>query len=240
MNKTNTHKPIPHDAVVRRLYAVGTWKLDSAAHFGGDETGIADMCLLLDHNGNLFIPAASIAGAARNYLARNRLNWEKYSHPDGIKKEPKVLKRLFGGADSDDTMSALIVADAKCETKDANTFIRDGVRIERKPGIAADGAKFDVEVVERGTEFQLKFQCIIREADNTRRLTKMFLAMLYGFQEGEIQLGARTRRGYGQGKVKSWDVYDLRMNNPQHVLAWLQDKPESIKGCQLKPRFSLN
>ena len=133
-------------------------------------------------------------------------------------------------------MSALIVADAKCKTKNANTFIRDGVRMERKPGIPADGAKFDVEVLERGTEFLLNFECIIREADNTLGLTELFLAMLYGFQQGDIQLGARTRRGYGRGKVKSWDVYDLRMNNPQHVLAWLQDKPESIKSCHLKPR----
>ena len=97
MTNTKSKKPIADDSVVRRLYARGMWRLKSVAHFGGDETGIADMCLLRDHNGNPFIPAASIAGAARSYLARNRLNWKKYSHPDGIKKEQKVLKRLFGG-----------------------------------------------------------------------------------------------------------------------------------------------
>ena len=236
MNNTNTHKSIPQDAVVRRLYARGTWKLDSAAHFGGEESGIADMCLLRDHSGNPFIPAASIAGAARNYLARKKMIWMEYSQPNSINQEPELLIRLFGGSQETDAMSTLIVADAKCMSEDVNTYIRDGVRIVRESGTAADGAKYDVEVVERGTEFQFKFQCIIREVDNTLELTELFLAMLYGFQQGDIQLGARTRRGYGQGKVKSWDVYDLRMNNPQHVLAWLQDKPESIKKRHLKPR----
>ena len=36
------------DVVARRLYARGKWKLESVAHFGGEETGVADMCLLQD------------------------------------------------------------------------------------------------------------------------------------------------------------------------------------------------
>ena len=140
-NTPTTSKSATDDVVVRRFYAQGIWKLKSAAHFGGDETGIADMCLLKDADGKPFIPGASIAGAARSYLARNQLNWEEFSHPDGIKKEPKVLKRLFGGADSDDTMSALIVADAVCASKEAKTFIRDGVRVQAESGSAAEGAK---------------------------------------------------------------------------------------------------
>ena len=218
---TNTTKDIPEDAIKTRLYAKGTWKLESVAHFGGDETGIADMCLLRDPDGNPFIPAASIAGAARSYLASTRLNWKDYSHPNGIKKEPEELRKFFGGAGKDDTMSALIVADAKCVTKDAKTFIRDGVRIERKPSIAADGAKYDVEVVERKTEFQLEFVCIIRKGDCKSEYKKLFLALLHGFENEDIRLGARTRRGYGRGRVNNWDIRDLKMKKPQHVLAWL-------------------
>ncbi len=218
---THTTKPIPDDAVKTRLYAKGTWKLESVAHFGGDETGIADMCLLRDPDGNPFIPAASIAGAARSYLASTRLNWKEYSHRDGIRKEPEELREFFGGAGKDDTMSALIVADAKCVTKDAKTFIRDRVRIERKPGIAADGAKYDVEVVERKTEFQLEFVCIIREGDCESEYEELFLALLHGFESEDIRLGARTRRGYGRGRVDNWDIRDLKMNEPHHVLTWL-------------------
>ena len=236
MTNTKSKESIADDAVVRRLYARGTWKLRSAAHFGGDETGIADMCLLKEAGGKPFIPGASIAGAARSYLARKLMSWENYSHDDDIKKEPTILRRLFGGADTDDTMSALIVADAECLTKDVNTFIRDGVRIVAGSGTAAEGAKFDVEVLERGTEFKLNFECIIRKRDNNPGLTELFLGLLYGFEQEEIYLGARTRRGYGRGKVDSWEIYDLQMDNPQHVWAWLQNKPESQNKPSLKPR----
>ena len=220
MTNTTT-EPISNDAVVRRLYAQGIWKLKSAAHFGGDETGIADMCLLKDAKGNPFIPGASIAGAARSYLAKMLLPWEQYSDSTGIDKEPDELRKLFGGAGTDDTMSALIVADAKCLTKDDNTFIRDGVRIVPKSGTAADGAKYDIEVVERETEFLLEFICIIRKDDDQSKFEELFKTILHGFEKEGIRLGARTRRGYGRGQVDNWDIRDLRMGNPQYVMAWL-------------------
>ena len=243
MTNTKSKKPIADDTVVRRLYARGMWKLDSVAHFGGDETNIADMCLLHDAKDKPFIPGASIAGAARSLLARQRLAWAQYSHKNGINNEPRELKNFFGGSENADTvedsdpMSALIVADAVCVSKEAKTFIRDGVRVDAESGSAAEGAKFDVEVLERGTEFLLNFQCIIREGDDNVGLTNLFLAMLYGFKKGDIQLGARTRRGYGRGKVEDWAIYDLNMKEPQDVIAWLQDKPCSQpKSCKLKPR----
>ena len=236
MTNTKSQKDIAHDTVVRRLYAQGKWKLKSAAHFGGDETGIADMCLLRDAKGNPFIPGASIAGTARNYLARKRMSWENYSHDDGIKKEPTILRRLFGGADTKDTMSALIVADAVCMSDEAKTIIRDGVRVVAETGTAAEGAKFDVEVLERDTEFLLNFECIIREGDNNAELTELFLALLHAFQKGDIQLGARTRRGYGRGKVDCWNIYDLQMNTPEDVLAWLNGNPSLRPKSRLVPR----
>ena len=216
-NKTN-QKP---DAVVRRLYAQGTWKLESVAHFGGDETDVADMCLLKNADGNPFIPGASIAGAGRSFLAQQTQPWIDYK--DG--KENPELKKLFGGANKDDPMSALIVADAECASEKVNTFIRDGVRIEAKRGTAADKAKFDIEVVERGTAFKLEFVCIIRKGDCQSEYKKLFLALLHAFKQGNIRLGARTRRGYGRGKVASWKIRDLKMNDPEDVMAWLCDNP---------------
>ena len=233
-NKPN-QKP---DAVVRRLYARGNWKLKSVAHFGGDETGIADMCLLKDADGRPFIPGASIAGASRSYLAKQLMTWAQYSDPKGIDREPKELKKLFGGAGNDDTMSALIIADATCVSEPVNTFIRDGVRIVAKSGTAAEGAKYDIEVVERGTEFKLEFVCIIREGDCESEFEKLFLALLHGFEKEGIRLGARTRRGYGRGRVDSWDIRDLKMCKPKHVMAWLSgDVWQNNQGkTQLTPR----
>ena len=226
---TNPTNPIDADAVVRRLYARGNWKLESVAHFGGDETGAADMCLLRDADGQPFIQGASITGAARSFLARQSQSWMTYK--DG--KENQDLKDFFGGADQNDTMSTLIVADAHCVCEQARTFIRDGVRVDTKSGSAADKAKFDVEVVERDTEFELALECIIREADNSDTIESLFLALLHALQQGEIRLGARTRRGYGRGKVASWEIHDLQMSDSEDVIAWLRDAPES------RPKSSL-
>ena len=235
MENTKTEISVDNDAVVRRLYAQGTWKLDSVAHFGGDETGIADMCLLRDADGHPFIPAASIAGAARSFLAQQILPWEKYQKGD----ESQMLKQLFGGAGKEDTMSALIVADATC--KNSQTSIRDGVRVDTCSGSAAEKAKFDVEVVERGTEFELCLECVIRDGDDNSEddnseLEKLFLALLHGFKAGDIRLGARTRRGYGRGKVACWKIRDLLMNYPEDVMAWLRDKVWCRPASKLTPQ----
>ena len=227
--KTTTSEGKDKDIIVRRLYARGKWKLNSVAHFGGDETGIADMCLLRDAEGYPFIPGASIAGAARSFLAQQSLPWVEYQKRD----EGKILKQLFGGAGKNDNMSALIVADATC--KNSQTSIRDGVRVDTCSGSAAEGAKFDVEVVERGTEFELCLACVIREGDKNKKLEKLFLALLHGFKAGEIRLGARTRRGYGRGKVASWKIRDLKMNDPEDVMAWLRDKVWSRPPSNLTP-----
>ena len=222
------------DAVTRRLYARGKWKLESVAHFGGDESGVADMCLLQDAKGNPCIPGASIAGAARSFLAQQSQPWMDYIQ----KKESQELKKFFGGADENDTMSALIVADACCVSEKVVTSVRDGVRVDTRSGSAADKAKFDVEVLERGTEFQLALECIIRDGDNETELEELFLGLLHAFQEGDIRLGARTRRGYGRGRVESWDIHDLRMNKAEDVVAWLRDDVcKGVEGtCTLKPR----
>ena len=235
MVNTTTAESMDDFPIVRRLYARGKWKLESVAHFGGDETSVADMSLLQDENEKPFIPGASIAGAARSFLARQTQPWNKYRKGH----EDLTLKRLFGGdmrqqrqqsEKDNDNMSALIVADAHCEQ--ASTSIRDGVRVDTRFGSAAAGAKFDVEVVERETEFELNLECVIRRGDNSDTLADMFLNLLQAFQHGGIRLGARTRRGYGHGKVESWKVRDLLMNDPEDVKAWLN---RDIWSCAEKP-----
>ena len=127
-------------------------------------------------------------------------------------------------------MSALIVDDAVC-ISEAKTSVRDGVSIEHASGIAVTGAKFDVEVVERGTAFELNLECIIRQGDDPLgledgkkkpNLEELFLALLHAFAQGDIHLGARTRRGYGRGKVDSWEIRDLQMKDQADVMAWLR------------------
>ena len=221
MTTSKSHSSLAKDVVVRRLYARGRWTLNSAAHFGGEDVGVADMCLVRDADGCPFIPAASIAGAARSFLAREILPWSDYKK--GSTSESKALRRLFGGAGTNDNMSALMVADVHC--RNLKMSIRDGVRVDPESGAAASKAKFDIEVIERGAEFELCFECVIRKGDPSSHMIDLFAALLHGFEVGDIRLGARTRRGYGRGVVASWEMRDLSMCNQDDVIAWLRGDP---------------
>ena len=91
----------------------------------------------------------------------------------------------------------------------------------------------------------MNLECIIRQVDDQLglkdgkkkpNLEELFLALLHAFEQGEIRLGARTRRGYGRGKVESWEIRGLQMNNPEDVMSWLRDNPWSRDPSSLETR----
>ena len=65
---------LKEDTVVRRLYASGTWKLDSAAHFGSGDTGIADMSLLRDVDRKPFIFRGHLSLVHREAFSRDSVS----------------------------------------------------------------------------------------------------------------------------------------------------------------------
>ncbi|MCL4544240.1 MAG: RAMP superfamily CRISPR-associated protein [Chloroflexi bacterium] len=208
--------PLPASAVTERIVAAGILGLISAAHLGGGEGDSTDAQLLRDGNGALFIPGSSLAGAMRSFLRERQTS-------------PVVLAWLFGGAerDSGDTgaLSTLIVDDAYLvEGKPATTTVRDGVRIALGTGTAADSGKFDYEVIEPPTAFQLRFELVLRRQHEERatELARLFNALLDAFSGGDLPLGAHTRRGLGRCRVEDWRVAERRFAELSDVVAWLQ------------------
>lgn len=210
-------------AVVRRLYAKGEFVLDTAAHFGGGDDSLADMTLLRAPDGTPFIPGPSIAGAAQAFLAGRLLPWADYLQG---RETWRQKLHLFGydvlGPQSGrvTTMSPLFVSDAH-PVNGAATAIRDGVRLDRPGGVAADQAKFDYEVVEAGSRFLLELECVIRDSDPRDALPSQFAWLLAALRDGEILLGKRTARGLGRGRVAEWQAVNLDMARQDHVLLWL-------------------
>ncbi len=227
--------------VIGRVIARGTLRLESAAHFGGDEGDETDMTLVRGADGALVIPGASIAGACRGYLAHCLLGARAFGYLSPRDESPPSQQRaeerrlwaqeaqvglidLFGGIDDNGNQSALLVADAYASHE--TTGIRDGVAITGATGQAADTAKYDAEVIEPGGEFLLCFELVIRQihADEGKvdLLKRLLNLVLEAFERGELRLGARTRRGLGRGRVDVWQVQDLRFGDPQDVLRWLR------------------
>jgi CRISPR/Cas system CSM-associated protein Csm3 (group 7 of RAMP superfamily) len=214
-----------------RWIAEGTWITTSALHCGeqnGLDFSSRDMPVTRSAAGRFFIPAASLAGAARNYAGRRLMSQTDYEQSDiEIQEpfgEPAVLRNLFGSRM--EYASALVVSDGELEG-DARVALRDGVRIDGKTGLAHvsedGGSKYDCEVVPAGTRFRLRFELRpaseFGEAERKDLLTAFGL-VLQGFAKGDICLGARTRRGYGAGSVESWDI--RRVETPVEYIAWLK------------------
>jgi CRISPR/Cas system CSM-associated protein Csm3 (group 7 of RAMP superfamily) len=220
------------DHIIERWVAEGEWIARSALHTGGDPTGsTVDMALLRSASGEFLIPGASLAGAARNYLARLTATEAEYRAGG----ESPVLAALFGApmAGSQPAYASLLVSADAPAVGVNSAVVRENNKIEPESGIAADEAKFNLEVLPAGARFRVRlgltiYQELPGKVDRAAVLS-YFRALLEGFQRGEIRLGARTRKGFGEGAVAQWDLRRMDMSNRAHVVAWLRQSPKQVE-----------
>ena len=215
--------------IVKRVVISGKLELLTPTQIGsGEPVGPTDMTLLRDPltATKALLPGASIAGALRNYLREREHGYGKAVPDDKAQDSPVV--RLFGGRRGDDegAQSLLVVDDALSE--EAQVEIRDGVRIEPETGTAAKGAKFDMELLQAGTTFDLRFELLIPK-DQTEELKPALARALQGFERGEIALGARKRRGFGRCKVTEWNVVTYDLTTVEGLRAWLDQDETSVQ-----------
>jgi len=220
--------------ITERISINGELVLTTPTHFGNGRVrgdALVDMSLLLDDAegvGRALIPGATITGALRNYL-------REQIHGYAEKESRQVatgISHLFGppsaALDKDKgtgkilqwDQSLLIVDDALARSQDLT--LRDGVAINAKTGTAEDSAKFDVELLEAGAIFDLHFDLLLTEQQRAEQLLPYVAAALQGLESGEIRLGLRKRRGYGQCCVKRWTVSRYDLTNPADLCEWLE------------------
>lgn len=218
--------------IVERIHIQGKLVLETPAHFGsgmvrGDS--LVDMSLLLDDAeggpSTALLPGTTIAGALRNYL-RERL--QGYGVAESDEDFDRPIAWLFGPnrhSDSSADQSLLIVDDAFAQQPERT--LRDGVRIDETSGLAYEddrgGAKFDVELLEAGTTFDLHIELLITKGHENNPLVPYLVTALQGFENGEIRLGLRKRRGYGQCRISEWQVDRFKMRAPKELCRWLEE-----------------
>jgi CRISPR/Cas system CSM-associated protein Csm3 (group 7 of RAMP superfamily) len=201
----------------------GELVLQTPTHLGnGDSETVVDLPVLLDEaTGRVLLPGTSIAGALRSYLRERHSGY-------GMKQSTKAIDALFGGDKSDDdgNQSCLIVDDALGDYP--RIELRDGVRIDAKTrtakverrGERTRGYKFDIQLLEAGTKFDLRFELLIPDKD-AQELKQTLAVALDGLARGEIMLGMRKRRGFGRCKVQDWRVEQYDLRETTGLLAWL-------------------
>jgi len=226
-----------------RVVVEGELVLQTPAHFGnGDGDYLTDMPLLLDplDGRTPLLTGASIAGALRSNL-RARQKGHNYPLPKAentaaVKQEREsAAVKLFGGfkGDDDGEQSPLIIDDAF--GRNYGIELRDGVRISPESRTAANDAKFDLQLWEAGTAFDLRFELVICEQQTATETTtheqelKQALATaLNGLTDGEVTLGARKRCGYGRVNVTQWRVREYDLTKVKDLSDWIEHGNEPL------------
>lgn len=208
--------------IVSRIVVECDLVLKTPAHFGNGNRDdvLTDMPLLVDSldEKTPLLTGASIAGALRSYLREC---------------ENKTLSTLlFGSAKSDDNagdtgeQSPLIIEDSL--GKNFGFEIRDGVTIEPKSRTAKDDHLFNTQFWQAGTIFPLRFELLIRETDNAQKLKQALAITLQALSQGNITLGSRKRRGFGNVAIKEFLIKEYDLRTPTGLCDWIKKGSEKL------------
>jgi len=211
--------------IIERIIIQGDLILDAPVHLGnGEGDGPVDMPLILDPlEEYALLTGASLAGALRSYLRERE-------HGYGQAGDKNSLSALLFGwqLDDDGEQSLLVIHDSLGEKPKIE--IRDGVAINPGTHTAEDEKKFDFELIEADSHFPLRFELQVRQ-DRKEKLLKAMAIALQGLERGEIRLGSRKRRGFGQCRVSEWSVCRYDLSKSGDLIGWLNNyKSNEIKG----------
>lgn len=193
------------------LLLKGEIELVSPAIIGSGNSDTADLEVVKDSNGVPYIPATSFAGVLRHKIKNLSL-------------PRKTLEKIWGlsiaSSHQDLRQSSIIISDLLPKGNPLLS-IRDGVRIDRKRGVAEDKAKFDYEVIDAGALFNLKIEVPLdgEDDDLRERLLATYVEML---KNDSIRLGAKTNSGFGKIRLRDYKFYHFNFKEKEHVKAWFR------------------
>lgn len=194
----------------KRLIVSGQLKMVSPAHLGcGDTDSPLDMPILRDPlEGKPLLAGATLAGALRAYLSDcGKLEW---------------ANALFGDIEGEVSYeSPLAIDDAIGDILVLET--RDGVAINPDTRTAKDKHKYDFELMSPGVTFPIRFELNLTQ--DKQFLIDALAIALRGLENGEISLGKRKRRGFGECCVDNWKVWVFDWNH-EGLKKWLTFTPD--------------
>ncbi|MBN2089194.1 hypothetical protein JW964_06260 [candidate division KSB1 bacterium] len=190
--------------------------LESPLMIGNGESENSDIDVL-KQDGKPLIPATSIVGVFRAYL-ENGL--EKQLKQDQALEKNFIF--LFGDRDTKTAQSALQCDDIIL--KNAAIPTRDGVKIDPKTNLAMDQNKYNYELVEHKTPFNLQLEITIRDEFDREIFKRLLLTIFEGIGNGQIRLGAKTNKGFGKLKIEdkgNIEIAELDFSKKSDLWQWL-------------------
>ena len=193
-----------------RLRICGDLLCKTPLHIGGTGAN-ADTDLPLSQNGKnkFYVPGTSIAGVLRDWCLKHF--------------DKNLIEEMFGCPIPDKGQASFVlIEDAVIET-DVLTEIRDGVRIDRLGGTAADNFKFDREILPRGTK--LKFVMTVETQKDSAGKTKAVIGhLLEAMTQSKLRFGAAKTRGLGRVKLDNCTVKEECFIGHKAVCDFLDNK----------------
>ena len=218
--------------ITKRIVIEGDLVLETPTRFGnGDRDGLTDLTISRDAlDGRPLLPGASIAGALRSYLRTREVGFRQAERAGAKAKllfgEETEVEQPDGTRTKSSSQSYFIAYDSLATP--IGTELRDGVTIDPKTRTAVDKKKYDLELLAAGTTFPLRLELFVVEGKEKELRTALALA-LQGFERGEIPLGARRRRGFGQCRIQHWQVCEYDLTNAATLIAWLNEDAVASK-----------
>lgn len=197
----------------------------------------SDFEVIKDKDGKPYIPAAGFAGMLRASFEEHKSLFDT--------KHFKYFWGTDGSVKENTNQSHVSIDDLKL-VKNASLMVRDGVAIEHKTNVAQKGSKYDYELIEKGAEFSLNMEIVLRkfvlvnekgeEIKEIERFDKSSFLQFIHFiienaQKENYQQGAFKTNGFGILEWKDVNVYVFDF--PQNGQLWFdylngEYKPTSI------------
>jgi CRISPR/Cas system CSM-associated protein Csm3 (group 7 of RAMP superfamily) len=194
----------------------------------------ADLALAVNGQGQFYIPGTSLAGPLRAWLC--------------ARVEKQAVASLWGYQEKDEGhASFVLVEDGLVCGKDgkpldiASSEIRDGVGIDRYSGAASDKAKYNRQILPRGSRIDFKMTVEFEwqddkdkgkaESENKARIEKtksLINALRQALQHGEIRFGASKTRGLGRVKLEAGECYEQKLLKRDGLLALLRGEKTPV------------
>ncbi|MDR0838918.1 MAG: RAMP superfamily CRISPR-associated protein [Oscillospiraceae bacterium] len=185
---------------VKRVYAVCKMRLEAPALIGTSEDIERDRDVALNKDGNPFIPGTTLAGILRSSLtvsdADTLFGKRIRAKGDEIKQSPLWVydAEIFNG-------QIITIDNVSLDENQRNAKIPENPELDHMNKSAKNEAKFDMQAVDKGAEFDLRLCLIVRDGDTK---TEILLARLLETLNN-LYVGGKTSRGFG--KLSCFGVY---------------------------------
>ena len=201
----------------RKIYRLAV-TLTSPLSIGSGMNEHTDKDVLVDSVGVPFLPATSLAGVLRSYVAAadgtvaaNRV----FGYIPDSKEARESAKA--GMAEYQERECLVRIYDGRFDDKNGeNFFIANRDMVALKDKVVDGNAKFDMEAIETGARFTAFIELLQKTAPADKNggqevdVSREIEAALAAMNAGELHLGTKTSRGYGEVslEVKSKEFTD--------------------------------